>query len=64
MAEGRRRGLDKQFVGPLQAKLREVMLRVMLNLFGRDADDWIYRYRIEWSEAPGSQPRWRSARVR
>ena len=52
VAEGRRRGLDKQFVGPVQAKVRELMLRVMLNLFGRDADDWIYRYRIDWAEVP------------
>jgi 2-polyprenyl-6-methoxyphenol hydroxylase-like FAD-dependent oxidoreductase len=50
VAEGRRRGVDKQLVGPVQAKLRELMLRVMLNLFGRNADDWIYRYRIEWPE--------------
>ncbi len=50
VAEGRRRGLDKQFVGPVQARVREVMLRVMLNLFGPNADDWIYRYRIDWPE--------------
>jgi hypothetical protein len=49
--EGRRRGLDKQLVGPLQALVREMMLRVMLNLFGRNADDWIYRYRIEAPQA-------------
>jgi 2-polyprenyl-6-methoxyphenol hydroxylase-like FAD-dependent oxidoreductase len=51
VAEGRRRGVDKQLVGPLQSKLREVMLRVMLNLFGRNADDWIYRHRVEWPAA-------------
>jgi 2-polyprenyl-6-methoxyphenol hydroxylase-like FAD-dependent oxidoreductase len=51
VAEGRRRGLDKQLVGPVQAKVRELMLRVMLNLFGRNADDWIYRYRIDWPDA-------------
>jgi 2-polyprenyl-6-methoxyphenol hydroxylase-like FAD-dependent oxidoreductase len=51
VAEGRRRGGDKQLVGPLQAKVRELMLRVMLNAFGKHADDWVWRYQVDWSAA-------------
>ena len=48
VAEGRRRGADKQLVSPFQAKLRELMMRVMLNAFGKHADDWVWRYAIDW----------------
>jgi 2-polyprenyl-6-methoxyphenol hydroxylase-like FAD-dependent oxidoreductase len=48
VAEGRRPGADKQIVSPFQARLRELMLRVMLNAFGKHADDWVWRYAIDW----------------
>jgi 2-polyprenyl-6-methoxyphenol hydroxylase-like FAD-dependent oxidoreductase len=51
VAEGRRRGADKQLVAPLQAKVREIMLRLMLNAFGKHADDWVWRYAIDWQDA-------------
>lgn len=51
VAEGRRRGADKQLVSPVQAKVRELMLRVMLNAFGKHADDWVWRYAVDWQDA-------------
>jgi 2-polyprenyl-6-methoxyphenol hydroxylase-like FAD-dependent oxidoreductase len=51
VAEGRRRGLDKQVVSPFQASVRELMMRIALNLFGPHADDWLYQYRIDWDAA-------------
>jgi 2-polyprenyl-6-methoxyphenol hydroxylase-like FAD-dependent oxidoreductase len=48
VAEGRRRGRDKSVVGPLQQKVRELMIRVFLPLFGRHGDRWLYDYEIAW----------------
>ncbi len=53
VAEGRRRGGDKQIVSPFQSAVREVILTVVMNLFGRHADDWLHRYRIELQPLPG-----------
>ncbi|HVW38197.1 MAG TPA: FAD-dependent monooxygenase, partial [Pirellulales bacterium] len=47
VAEGRRRGDDKQIVGPIQAKIREAILTVVLNLFGMRGQDWMYSYQID-----------------
>ena len=49
VAEGRRRGADKAEVGPLQAKIRNLLLRVLLPLFGQYSQRWMYRYRISWT---------------
>jgi 2-polyprenyl-6-methoxyphenol hydroxylase-like FAD-dependent oxidoreductase len=48
VAEGRRRGRDKAIVGPLQQKLRELMIRLSVPLFGRHGDRWLYDYEIAW----------------
>jgi 2-polyprenyl-6-methoxyphenol hydroxylase-like FAD-dependent oxidoreductase len=48
VAEGRRRAGDKTIVSPLQQTIREVMIRIFVNLFGAKALDEAYRYRIEW----------------
>jgi 2-polyprenyl-6-methoxyphenol hydroxylase-like FAD-dependent oxidoreductase len=50
VAEGRRRGVDKQIVGPVQARIRELMMAVVLNLFGQHSDDWLYDYHLDWDE--------------
>jgi 2-polyprenyl-6-methoxyphenol hydroxylase-like FAD-dependent oxidoreductase len=48
VAEGRRRGNDKQIVGPVRQTMREIMIRIFVPLFGRSADRWLYDYDIEW----------------
>jgi len=50
VAEGRRRGVDKQIVSPLQSKIREMMMMIFINLFGESGQDWLYRYAIDWEE--------------
>jgi 2-polyprenyl-6-methoxyphenol hydroxylase-like FAD-dependent oxidoreductase len=47
VAEGRRRGGDERIVSPLQSKIRDVMMPVMLNLFGERSEDWLRRYWID-----------------
>ena len=48
VAEGRRRGNDKTIVSPFQQTIREVMIRIFVNLFGAKALDEAYRYKIDW----------------
>jgi 2-polyprenyl-6-methoxyphenol hydroxylase-like FAD-dependent oxidoreductase len=48
VAEGRRRGNDKQIVSPWQQKVRELMMMIFLNLFGIKGQDWLYGYKIAW----------------
>lgn len=51
VAEGRRRGNDKTVVSPFQQTIREVMIRIFVNLFGAKALDEAYRYKIDWEAA-------------
>lgn len=46
--EGRRRGEDKLVVGPAMQLFREWMIRIFVNLFGSNGNDWLFRYKIEW----------------
>lgn len=48
VAEGRRRGEDKRIVGPVQQKIRELMIRMFVGLFGKNSDRWLYEYTIDW----------------
>jgi 2-polyprenyl-6-methoxyphenol hydroxylase-like FAD-dependent oxidoreductase len=48
VAEGRRRGADKDIVPPFQQKIRELMMTIFINLFGNRALDPVYRYKIAW----------------
>ncbi|MGH6811774.1 MAG: FAD-dependent monooxygenase, partial [Methylocella sp.] len=48
VAEGRRRGHDKTIVGPLEQKIRELMMRVFLGLFGKNGDNWLWEHKIDW----------------
>jgi len=48
VAEGRRRGVGKKPIGPLQAKIRNMMMAFFLKLFGIKGVDWVYKYRIDW----------------
>jgi 2-polyprenyl-6-methoxyphenol hydroxylase-like FAD-dependent oxidoreductase len=48
VAEGRRRGRDKAIVGPARQKIRELMIRTFVRMFGRNADRWLYEYSIDW----------------
>lgn len=48
VAEGRRRGRDKAIVGPLQQQIRELMIRMVVPLFGRHGDRWLYDYEVPW----------------
>jgi 2-polyprenyl-6-methoxyphenol hydroxylase-like FAD-dependent oxidoreductase len=48
VAEGRRRGNDKHVVSPFQAKIREVMMAIFLNLFGIVGQEELYGYKVAW----------------
>jgi 2-polyprenyl-6-methoxyphenol hydroxylase-like FAD-dependent oxidoreductase len=48
VAEGRRRSSDKKSVSPFESVLRNAMLALFFNLFGKRSQDWLYRYRIDW----------------
>jgi 2-polyprenyl-6-methoxyphenol hydroxylase-like FAD-dependent oxidoreductase len=48
VAEGRRRGNDKQIVGPVQQTFREWMVRIFVNLFGTSGQKALYGYRVAW----------------
>lgn len=48
VAEGRKRGVGKQEVSPLQARIRNMMMSIFLKLFGIKGIDWVYRYKIDW----------------
>jgi 2-polyprenyl-6-methoxyphenol hydroxylase-like FAD-dependent oxidoreductase len=48
VAEGRRRGVDKQVVSPFQSRVRELMLMIFVNLFGESGQDWLYKYTVDW----------------
>jgi 2-polyprenyl-6-methoxyphenol hydroxylase-like FAD-dependent oxidoreductase len=49
VGEGRRRGVGKKEVTPVQSALRNAILAVVLTLFGERRNDWLYRYRLEWA---------------
>ncbi len=53
VAEGRRRGVDKQIISPFQSKIREIMMMIFINLFGESGQDWLYKYAINWDEKSG-----------
>ncbi|MEP7284314.1 MAG: FAD-dependent monooxygenase [Chloroflexota bacterium] len=48
VAEGRRRGGDKQQTTPLQSKIRDLMMMVFINLFGEKGQNWLYEYKVDW----------------
>ena len=50
VAERRHWGNDKKIVTPIQSKMRNVMLAIVLNLVGERGQDWLYRYNIEWND--------------
>jgi len=48
VAAGRRAASDKTIVSPLVSKMRNVMIGLMLRVFGMPGQDWAFRYRIQW----------------
>jgi 2-polyprenyl-6-methoxyphenol hydroxylase-like FAD-dependent oxidoreductase len=48
VAEGRRRGKDKEIVGPVQQQIREFIMWIFLRMFGSKSDRWLYEYSIDW----------------
>jgi hypothetical protein len=46
--EGRRRGNDKEVVGLIKSLLREIMIRIFVNLFGVRSNQWLFEYKIDW----------------
>ena len=50
VAEGRKRGSDKQQANFFQALLRDVMLTIFVNLFGEKSMDWLYSYKLDWED--------------
>jgi 2-polyprenyl-6-methoxyphenol hydroxylase-like FAD-dependent oxidoreductase len=48
VAEGRRRGDDKQEVSPFQARVRDIIMTVLFRLDRGKSQDWLYRYKVEW----------------
>jgi len=50
VAEGRRRSSDKRIVSPAKSIARNLMLALILRIFGNSGLDWLYRYRVDWDE--------------
>lgn len=50
VAEGRRRGNDKEFVGPFQSRLRNAMMKHFLSKADANADTWLFGYKLNWSD--------------
>ena len=48
VAAGRRAASDKQIVSPLKSKIRNLMIGLMIRMFGIPGQDWVFRYRIQW----------------
>jgi 2-polyprenyl-6-methoxyphenol hydroxylase-like FAD-dependent oxidoreductase len=48
VAEGRKRGVAKEAVSPLVARIRNMMMRIFLKLFGIKGLDEVYGYKIDW----------------
>src|SRR5271168_3437322 len=48
VAAGRRAASDKTIVSPLQSRIRNVMIGLILRLFGIPGQDRAFRYRIQW----------------
>ena len=46
--EGRRRGQDKTVVNASQQFIRELMMRIFINLFGNKGNEWLYAYKTDW----------------
>jgi 2-polyprenyl-6-methoxyphenol hydroxylase-like FAD-dependent oxidoreductase len=50
VAEGRRRGGDKEELSHLQSRLRNTMMRFFLRMGNEKSDDWLFSYRLNWRE--------------
>jgi 2-polyprenyl-6-methoxyphenol hydroxylase-like FAD-dependent oxidoreductase len=48
VAEGRRRGNDKEAISPLKARMRDLMMTILINLFGIKGQEWVYGYQVAW----------------
>jgi 2-polyprenyl-6-methoxyphenol hydroxylase-like FAD-dependent oxidoreductase len=48
--EGRSRGVDKTIVSPFQQKIRELMIRIFVNLFAEKGNQWLLEYKIDWDK--------------
>jgi 2-polyprenyl-6-methoxyphenol hydroxylase-like FAD-dependent oxidoreductase len=48
VAAGRRAASDKKIVSPLKSKIRNMLIGLMIRLFGIPGQDWAFRYRIQW----------------
>ena len=48
--EGRRRGIDKTIVSPFQQAIRELMIRIFVNLFAEKGNQWLWEYKISWNK--------------
>jgi 2-polyprenyl-6-methoxyphenol hydroxylase-like FAD-dependent oxidoreductase len=55
VAAGRRRDGERLAITPFQARVRDLGLWVGLNLFGERSQDWMYRYRVDWTSG-GAPP--------
>lgn len=47
--QARRNGSNKQEIGPFVSWMRDRFLAVMLPVFDKKGQDWIYRYKISWN---------------
>ncbi len=50
VAEGRRRGGDKEEVSAFQSRLRNTMMKFFLGRASEKGDDWLFSYRLNWYE--------------
>lgn len=50
VAEGRRRGSDKEVVSPFQSRMRNLMMRVFLHMSSEKSDRWLFGYTLNWNQ--------------
>jgi len=50
IAEGRRRGNDKEILSPFKAKIRDWMMWFFFKFIGVKAQKWILEYKIDWEK--------------
>lgn len=53
VAEGRERAKDKEIVTPFQSKIRDLMIRIFVGLYGEKGQRWKLEYKVPWT---GSLP--------
>ncbi|MEO7049744.1 MAG: FAD-dependent monooxygenase [Ferruginibacter sp.] len=50
VSEGKKRGNDKILVNSFQQFVRELIIRIFVNLFAEKGNEWLFDYKIDWEK--------------